>query len=83
MPSAYVFNQHILADTDPTEQAEEYDSAYASYTDARKCFNEINPIVALTDGGGAPSASSSLSLMSQDVARARQRKGKARVAPTL
>eukprot|EP00435_Cladocopium_sp_Y103_P035039 s1888_g9.t1 len=46
-----------LGDTDPTEQAEEYDSAYATYLDARRRFNEIKlsrgylPIVALTDGG--------------------------------
>ena len=53
-----------LEDTDPNEQAEEFDSAYATYPDARKRFNEIKlsrgylPIVALTDGNLSPGAAS-------------------------
>ena len=53
-----------LEDTDPNEQAEEFDSAYATYLDARKRFNEIKlsrgylPIVALTDGNLSPGAAS-------------------------
>ena len=80
-----------LEDTDPAEQAEEYDSAYASHIEARKRFNEIKlsrgylPIVALTDGGGAASPSSSLSPIQcpRAVARAkaRPRKNRASGAP--
>ena len=79
-----------LADTDPTEQAEEYNFAYASYIDARKLFNGIKlspgylPIVALTDGGGA--ASPQFSIFQCPPGRgkeAKRRKERARVAPTL
>ena len=48
---------------DPQEQAEEYDSAFAAYLDARKRFNDIKlargylPIVALSEAGaGLPLA---------------------------
>lgn len=50
---------------DATEEAEIYDTAYAAYVEARKRFNDIKlargflPIVALTDGSAAASASSS------------------------
>ena len=72
-----------LADTDPTEQAEEYNFAYASYIDARKLFNGIKlspgylPIVALTDGGGAASPQFSIFQCPQAVARMQneERKG--------
>ena len=59
---------------DPTENAEEYDSAFAAYLDARKRFNDIKlargylPIVALSEAGAglspgiSPSASPSSSL---------------------
>ena len=51
--------------TSPHELAEEYDMAFASYTDARKRFQELKmsrgylPIVALTDqqGGHSPTSS--------------------------
>ena len=58
---------------DPQEQAEEYDSAFAAYLDARKRFNDIKlargylPIVALSEAGAglspgiSPSASPSSS----------------------
>eukprot|EP00435_Cladocopium_sp_Y103_P052050 s2315_g16.t1 len=74
-----------LEDTDPTEQAEEYDSAYATYLDARRRFNEIKlsrgflPIVALTDGGSlAPGASppSSSSPISPGRGKGKSKKGK-------
>ena len=74
-----------LEDTDPHEQAEEYDSAYASYIDARKRFNEIKlsrgylPIVALTDGNvspGAASPHSSASPVSPGRGKGKTKKGK-------
>ena len=46
----------------PSQMAAAYDSAFASYTDARRRFQELKtsrgylPIVALTDSGGAPTS---------------------------
>ena len=80
-----------LDDVDPAEQAEEFDTAYATYLDARKRFNEIKlsrgylPIVALTDGNlspGAASPHSSGSRCLRDAEKARQRRARAKVVPT-
>ena len=74
-----------LDDIDPTEQAEVFDTAYATYLDARKCFNEIKlsrgylPIVALTDGNlspGAASPHSSGSPVSPGRGKGKTKKGK-------
>ena len=80
-----------LEDADPSEQAEEYDSAYASYIDARRRFNEIKlsrgylPIVALTDGGNPASPSSSLSPVSpgRGKGKTKAKKGKGKGSSTL
>ena len=74
-----------LEDTDPHEQAKEYDTAYASYNDARKRFNEIKLsrgyllIVALTDGNmslGAASPHSSAFPVSPGRGKGKAKKGK-------
>ena len=74
-----------LDDVDPAEQAEEFDTAYATYLDARKRFNEIKlsrgylPIVALTDGNlspGAASPHSSGSPVSPGRGKGKTKKGK-------
>ena len=74
-----------MEDTDPTEQAEEHDTAYATYLGARKRFNEIKlsrgylPIVALTDGNlfpGAASPHSSGSPVSPGRGKGKAKKGK-------
>ena len=74
-----------LEDTDPTEQAEEYDAAYATNLGARKRFNEIKlsrgdlPIVALTDDNlspGAASPQSSASPVSPGRGKGKTKKGK-------
>ena len=80
-----------MEDADPSEQAEEYDSAYASYIDARRRFNEIKlsrgylPIVALTDGGNPASPSSSLSPVSpgRGKGKTKTKKGKGKGSSTL
>ena len=80
-----------LEDADPSEQAEEYDSAYASYIDARRRFNEIKlsrgylPIVALTDGGNPASPSSSLSPVSpgRGKGKTKAKKGKGKGSSNL
>ena len=52
---------------DPSQMAEAYDSAYATYVDARQRFNQLKlargylPVVALTDGQTPTSPTSSTS----------------------
>ena len=80
-----------MEDIDPSEQAEKYDSAYASYIDARRCFNEIKLtrgyllIVALTDGGNPASPSSSLLPVfpGRGKGKTKAKKGKGKGSSTL
>ena len=74
-----------LDDVDPTDQAEKFDTAYATYLDARKRFNKIKlsrgylPIVALTDGNLSPGAAlphSFGSLVSPGRGKDKTKKGK-------
>ena len=70
-----------LADVDSAEQAEEFDSAYATYIDARRYLNEIKlsrgylPMVTLTE---IHHRRPLLRQAHQDVARGRQRRARER-----
>ena len=69
---------------DPTDTAAEYDSAYASYLDARKRFSDIKlargflPIVALWEGGSALSPGTSSPTSPPGKGKGKGSKGKAK-----